>query len=730
MGITLLGPTLLALLQVTPARPPEPVGSRATETPPETPAEEFLRIGRALYEGDCPPVGAEPARTLARMLERGEIEPGKRLVGKADLAREWLELGKVAESIELLEAALAEVQDESAQIALRLHKDLGLAYLRLAEDQNCVASTVASCCILPLADDALHARRDPALKAREHLLWALARSPGDLKSRWLLNILALLLGDYPDGVPEDWRLPLRGLAERDTEPLFRDVAARAGLRAVNLAGGAATEDFDGDGWIDILTSDSDPLGPLLYYRSNGDGTFTDRSAEARTSEQLGGLNLIAGDYDNDGDPDALVLRGAWLLDHGRIRKSLLRNERGRSFTDVTRATGLAEPAHPTQAGVFADFDGNGWLDLYVGCESRREEGQGQGNYPSQLYLSDGAGSFRDVAPAAGVTNDRYAKGVAAGDYDNDGDLDLYVSNIGKNRLYRNDGRARFEDVAQSARVEQPSLRSFATWFFDYDNDGWLDLWVGGYSCSVIDLASEALGQPHAAVLPCLYRNRGDGTFEDRAAELGLARVMLPMGANFGDLDNDGWLDLYLGTGDPMLQSLMPNLCFRNVAGQRFEDITAQSGLGHLQKGHGVAFADFDHDGDQDLFHQLGGFVPADKFQDALFENTGKGGHWLTLTLEGVRSNRDAVGARIRVVLDTPAGPREIHRAAGSVSSFGGSTHRQEIGLGDATRITRLEIRWPRTSEPQVFLDVPLDAALHVREGERELRRLERKTFRF
>jgi hypothetical protein len=224
--------------------------------------------------------------------------------------------------------------------------------------------------------------------------------------------------------------------------------------------------------------------------------------------------------------------------------------------------------------------------------------------------------------------------------------------------------------------------------------------------------------------------QGDGTFEDMAQKMGLARPMLPMGANFGDIDNDGWLDMYLGTGDPLLQSLMPNVLFRNVQGKRFEDLTAVSGLGHLQKGHGVAFADFDHDGDQDLFHHLGGFVPVDRFQNALFENQGANGHWLSLDLEGTRSNRQASGARVHLVLDTPSGPRELHRAPGCVSSFGGSTHIQEIGLGDATRIARLEIRWPRTSAVQVFEDVPLDAFVRATEGQAELERLERKSFRF
>jgi VCBS repeat protein/ASPIC/UnbV protein len=698
------------------------------QTQPETPAEEFLRIGRALYDSDCVPFGAEPARTLERELADPAADPSKRFERMADLSLEWIEMGKVEAAIELLERGLAEVEGKPKP-ANRLRRKLALAYLRQAEDKNCVARHSKGCCILPLADEGKHLQRGPAEKAREQYRAILASAPDDLAARWILNLLAVLLGEYPDSLTAEERIPLKGLGAAAGEPSFRDVAARAGVDALNLAGGVAAEDYDGDGWLDILTSTSDPLGPLLYYHNQGDGSFEDRSASAHTAEQLGGLNLIAADYDNDGDKDALVLRGAWLLDHGQIRNSLLRNEAGASFLDVTRAAGVAEPPCPTQAAVFADLDSDGWLDLFVGNESRIEI-DGKGNYPSQLFHSQGDGSFRDVSAAAGVRNDRYAKGVTAGDYDDDGDLDLYVSNIGKNRLYRNDGKARFEDVAPAAGVVEPSGRSFATWFFDYDEDGRLDIWVAAYASSIADLAAEALGLPHKGTPPCLYRNLGDGTFRDMAPELGLARPMLPMGANFGDIDNDGWLDMYQSTGDPMLQSLMPNLMFRNAGGKRFEDVTAATGLGHLQKGHGVAFADFDHDGDQDLFHQLGGFVPVDRFQNALFENRGQGGHWLALELVGTRTNRDGNGARVRVELETPAGPRTLHRAVGSVSSFGGSPLRQQIGLGDATRITRLEIRWPRTPEPQVFTDVPLDGAARAIEGRAELERVERGRTRF
>jgi len=505
------------------------------------------------------------------------------------------------------------------------------------------------------------------------------------------------------------------------------VAAEIGVDTFNLCGGVIADDFDGDGLIDILTSTYDPHGPLTFYRNAGDGSFEDRSRESHSTDQLGGLNLIGGDYDNDGDVDAFVLRGAWLYDAGRIRNSLLRNDDA-VFTDVTRAAGVAEPAFPTQAAAFADLDDDGFLDLFVGNESRVQV-QAQADFPSQLFHNRGDGTFVDVAAKAGVENDGYCKGVAAGDYDNDGDLDLYLSNVGPNRLYRNAGDGTFVDVAGELGVTEPSGRSFACWFFDADNDGWLELFVAAYEASLGDLVAEALGAPHEAKHPRLYHN-AQGKFTDIAVEAGLDRVSLPMGANFGDLDHDGLLDFYLTTGEPQLQSLMPNLMMRNANGKRFVDVTTTGGLGHLQKGHGVAFADFDHDGDQDIYHQLGGFFPVDRFHNALFENPGHESHWLYLKLVGTQTNRGGVGARIRVVVQTPTGARELHRAVGAVSSFGGSPSRQEIGLGAATAITRLEIRWPTSGAVQVFEGVPLDVMLRVTEGEEEYERVELVSFSF
>ncbi|MFQ5495539.1 MAG: CRTAC1 family protein, partial [Phycisphaerae bacterium] len=335
----------------------------------------------------------------------------------------------------------------------------------------------------------------------------------------------------------------------------------------------------------------------------------------------------------------------------------------------------------------------------------------------------GDGTFTDIADTAGVTNDRYAKGVAAGDYDNDGDMDLYVSNHGENRLYRNNGDGTFTDVAAELKVTEPRQRSFASWFFDYDNDGRLDLFVGGYQATVADLAADYLGKPHRGVSPCLYHNKG-GRFENVAKPMGLDHPYLPMGANFGDLDNDGYLDIYLATGDPGYQTLTPNVMLRNDGGRRFQDVTTAGGFGHLQKGHGVAFADLDNDGDQDIYHQLGGFYPGDRFHNALFLNPGNDNRFLFIELIGTVTNRRAVGVRVKVVVETPDGVTAIHRAVGAVSSFGGSPARQEIGLGRATAIRQVEIWWPVSATRQVFTKVPLDAMIRVTEGRSKFQRVE------
>jgi hypothetical protein len=317
-----------------------------------------------------------------------------------------------------------------------------------------------------------------------------------------------------------------------------------------------------------------------------------------------------------------------------------------------------------------------------------------------------------------VTNERCAKGAAWGDYDGDGRLDLFVSNMGQVcRLYHNQGNGTFRDMARELEVTGADV-SFACWFWDYDNDGLLDLYVNEYRAPVAEILSSAMGvKIENSSRPRLYHNLGSGTFRDVSVEVGLDRAMAPMGANFGDIDNDGFLDIYLGTGNMSYEGLDLNLLFRNVEGSFFEDITTTSGTGHLQKGHGVSFADWDSDGDLDLFVELGGATPGDRAYNALFQNPGHGRHWLKIKLIGTKTNRSAIGTKLRIELKNADGTdRSVFRVIGNNGSFGGNSLVEHVGLGNAESVARLTVTWPTSKTSQTFTGIAADQAIAITEG--------------
>ena len=288
---------------------------------------------------------------------------------------------------------------------------------------------------------------------------------------------------------------------------------------------------------------------------------------------------------------------------------------------------------------------------------------------------------------------------------------------GANRLYRNNANGTFTDEAEALRVTQP-ITSFPAWFWDVDNDGVLDIYVAAYAAEIADLAASALGLPVTTELAKLYRGTGKGGFEDVSGRFNLKRPNAPMGSNFGDLDNDGYLDFYLGTGYPRIQNLMPNVMYRNRRGRGFADVSTSGGFAHLQKGHGVVFADFDHDGDQDIFEEMGGAFPGDKAHNVFYENPGFGNHWLTLKLVGVtRSNRSAIGARIRAEIVEDGVRRSVYKHVNSGGTFGANPLRQTIGLGKASPCEVLEVFWPTTGETQTWTNVRADQAIQIVEGE-------------
>jgi hypothetical protein len=722
----------VVLLSASTASPPV---TAATFPSPEQTRAELEAVCRRLRGStlDAAYFDEEIVRSL-----RGRL-PGARenaaLEARLRLALGWNlnRLGRHEEALTELERGRtllpALPASERPDLGREIDVTLVAAHLQLAEELNCVGRHTATSCILPISPAAVHRLPEHARAAGDVLRGRLREEPGDRLARWLLNVSAAIAGDA-DGLPRELRLAEGALASRELFPVWPEASSELGITVLDLAGGAIADDFDGDGLLDLVSSTVDPCGPLKAYRNTGRGTFEDVAAQWGLDSQLGGLNLVHADYDGDGALDLLVLRGGWLGRDGRIRNSLLRNDLDREagrFVDATFAAGLAYPAYPTQAAAWADHDGDGDLDLYVGNEGPLDSPRRSGRYgspegpayPSQLFRNDGDGTFTDIAASVGITNDRFAKGVAWGDIDDDGDPDLYVSNLGPNRLYRNAGNGAFADVAEAAGVLEPAERSFATWFFDFDNDGDLDLYVGDYSATAEEVVAPYFGEGNASGNgsghPVIYRNDG-GRFTDVSAALGLHAPLLPMGANHGDLDNDGWLDVYLGTGEPALDALMPNVMLRNDGGRRFEDVTFAGGFGHLQKGHGVAFGDLDNDGDQDLYHQLGGSYPADAYGNALWLNPGNEHHWLVLRLRGAKANRFAVGARIEVRLREGDAVRSVHALAGSGGSFGGSSLQQEIGLGAADAIEELLIRWPGTTVPQRFTEIAMDRYYRATEG--------------
>ncbi|MBI1840520.1 MAG: CRTAC1 family protein [Verrucomicrobia bacterium] len=660
---------------------------------------------------------------MLRSQVRVETNSQAQLELRFDLGVSLLQAGETAQALHELESLEQFVNSngghfsEQGRIDLRLRK--AVTMLRLGEEENCLLNHNADSCIFPLRPSGFHQLPRGSRGAVTLLQEQLTEFPSDLASRWLLNIAHMTLGEYPEKVPSRWVIPPKVFASEYDMPRFPDVAGAVGLDTENLAGGCVLDDFDNDGLIDVVTSSMSLHGQLRYFHNDGNGQFTERTREAGLIGLVGGLNVQQTDYNNDGWLDLLVMRGAWLFKAGRMPSSLLRNNGDGTFTDVTEEAGLLS-FHPTQTAVWLDYNGDGWLDLFVGNETVDPNDPD----PCQLFRNNRNGTFTECAAVSGLQVSRFVKGVAAADYDNDGRPDLYLScRDGKNMLFHNDGVTdlatgewTFSEVTGQAGVGGPRY-SFPTWFFDYDNDGWEDLFVSGYKIrNVADVAADYLGLPNQGTKPKLYHNNHDGTFTDVTVDMHLDHVYHSMGANFGDLDNDGWLDFYLGTGDPDFMTLIPNRMLRNAGGKAFQDVTTAGGFGHLQKGHGVGFADLDNDGDQDVYLVVGGAYPGDHYRNALFLNPGNTNHWLKLKLEGVTSNRAAIGARIQVNVSTAGVARSIHKTVNSGGSFGCSPLRQEIGLGQATSIDSIEVYWPATRQRQKLTGFALDRAYRIQEG--------------
>lgn len=602
---------------------------------------------------------------------------------QAGAAASMLRLGRLEEATTLLDKLLAEDPVDQHLAAL-----LGTARFKMGEY---AAAVVALKHAIDDIDGQPRASSTDELQRRESRRRV---------RQWNLRLAYLAEnGHYPGQLEDRYRLQVEPVSA--PSPVhFTDVGPSLGVAKQDRGRGNAWGDYDGDGALDLFTTGIHTSHAL--YRNLGDEGFADISSAAGVDDPHGGWGASCADYDGDGDLDLYVTRDAW---EGGAPNSLLRNRGDGTFVEAAPEAGV-DDAGDSFTHAWGDIDADGFLDLYV---ANGVTGSGT---PNSLFRNRGDGTFSEEAEQAGVAKQGKTLGVAFGDYDNDADQDLYVSDVGgQNTLYRNHGDGTFSDVTKLAGVEDPGSGSYVAFFFDYNNDTHLDLFVSAFSYYESFVESQVTGRASGPSAPHLYRNNGDGTFTDVAAGTPLSRAVGSMGAGFGDVDYDGYVDLYLNNGGPNFLRLEPNFLYRNVGGERFVDISESAGVGNLGKGHGVSLADYDGDGDLDIYAGMGGHYDGDTWANALYRNDGHANHWLAVDLRGALPNSGAIGARLQI----RAGD---HVQAAEISSGNGfgctNSLPMEFGLGSRTMVDELHIRWP-SGKREVHTGVPADQILRLQE---------------
>lgn len=721
LGFSLIGCAGDEEVSKAPASAKPDTASNATEKSSALPMSQFLkRQADKAVPGDNYHLNSKKAAEILAQIEAAEGDPyDLKFKYAVQLLRSGQSEKASKEFLELIERRGGLEGGLTPKTKLE-YELLAISYLRKGEQDNCIANHNSESCIIPLSDIAVHQNKAGSEQALDIYRKLTTRFPQDNQTAYLFRIATMTLGQE-SGLNLD--------SKSDSIKSWANVATKLRLDAMGIAGGCAVDDFNGDGMLDIIASSYGYNDRLKYFQNDGAGGFVDQSQAAGLKDVTGGINLNHVDFNNDGILDVYVMRGGWLGEGGKQPNSLLQGKADGTFTDVTRESGLFS-LRPTHASVWADFNLDGNVDLFVGNEtSPYNYGEGSltdefTTHPCELFINNGDGTFTESAQLAGIALEKFVKGVTSADYDNDGLPDLFVSLVDENNLLffnrtTEGGRTEFE---RSDSCGATSLKySFPTWSWDFNNDGHEDIFVAAYQLNKLnkvaaDYFAELRKKPGKRNAPALYKNNGDGTFTDVARQSGLNKSIFAMGCNYGDLDNDGFLDCYIGTGAPDFRSIVPNRMFRNRSGKSFSDVSFK-GFSHIQKGHGIGWGDLDNDGDQDIYTVMGGAYEGDIAPNALFENPGTDNNWVTLNLVGTSSNRAAIGARVELSINENGVSRTIHRTVGTGSSFGSNSIQLEVGIGKAESIDSLKIRWPKWDRETVEIaNLPVNKKLRIVEG--------------
>jgi len=437
---------------------------------------------------------------------------------------------------------------------------------------------------------------------------------------------------------------------------FIDATTQAGISHVytgyEYGGGVACADFNNDGYLDLFVL-AGRNKPNLLYLNKKDATFAETGEAAGLADYLLGVGAVAGDVDNDGDLDLYVVN--YLASN-----KLFLNDGNARFTDATVAAGVGDTG-PGIGAAMADYNNDGWLDLYVINRSTNQ-------FSSLFYRNNGNGTFKNVTAETKTGVIGRSLGVGFFDYDLDGDQDLYVvDEFELDHFFRNNNDGTFTEVTAASQITK--TEGMGIDFADYDNDGDFDFYIGDYNYDP------------------LFRNNGDGTFTNVARQIGIDNNGIGWGVNFMDYDNDGDRDVYVINGALFMTNLeKPNVFFKNNGDGTFARMGADFGLSFLGEGRGSVRADFNRDGYLDIF-----FTCVIRGQSKLLLNKGGSYNWLALDLTGTKSNRSAVGARVEVVAGNLKQIDEV-RAGSSYASM----HPLELafGLGTKTVVAKIAIHWP------------------------------------